>query len=194
MSYFESSNHIKERGMISRVMIGVLTVLTTTISLSQSAATIAVGQTAPDFTLPYATKDSVARTPLTLSSVVGKHNIVLAFYPADWSGGCTKEMCTMRDDFKDLEKLNAELLAVSGDYVFAHHEWAKQQNFPFRLLSDHLHTVARLYDSYTDKSYFNKRTVFILNKQGKIAYEDLEYSVADRDDFNRLKDALAKLQ
>jgi peroxiredoxin len=180
--------------MISRVMIAVLTVLTTTISLSQSPTTIAVGQTAPDFTLPYATKDSVARTPLTLSSVVGKHNIVLAFYPADWSGGCTKEMCTMRDDFKDLEKLNAELLAVSGDYVFAHHEWAKQQNFPFRLLSDHLHTVARLYDSYADKSYFNKRTVFIIDKQGKIAYEDLEYSVADRDDFNRLKDALARLQ
>lgn len=180
--------------MFFKVMIAVLTILATTIGLAQSTATIAVGQAAPDFTLPYATKDSISRTPLTLSKIVGEHNIVLAFYPADWSSGCTKEMCTMRDDFKDLEKLHAELLAISGDYVFAHHEWAKQQNFQFRLLSDHLHAVARLYDSFNDKGYFNKRTVFVINKQGKIAYEDLEYSVADQDDFNRLKDALAKLQ
>jgi len=49
-----------------------------------------VGDPAPDFSLPYATRDSVARDSLKLSSLVGKKNIVLAFYPADWSGGCTK--------------------------------------------------------------------------------------------------------
>jgi peroxiredoxin len=180
--------------MSRRAMMLVLTVLATSAAFSQSEPTIKVGQTAPDFNLQYATRDSIARTPLKLSNTVGVRNIVLAFYPADWSGGCTKEMCTMRDDFKDLEKLNAELLAISGDYVFAHYAWAKEQNFPFRLLSDHLHTVAKLYDSYNDKYGFNKRTVFVIDKQGKIAYEDLEYSVADNDDFNRLKDALAKLQ
>ncbi len=180
--------------MSCREMMLVLTVLATSVGFSQSEPTIKVGQTAPDFSLQYATRDSIARTPLKLSNTVGVRNIVLAFYPADWSGGCTKEMCTMRDDFKDLEKLNAELLAISGDYVFAHHAWAKEQNFPFRLLSDHLHAVAKLYDSYNDKYGFNKRTVFVIDKQGKIAYEDLEYSVADNDDFIRLKDALAKLQ
>ena len=153
-----------------------------------------VGQAAPDFTLQYATRDSIARTPLTLSKFIGKRAIVLAFYPADWSGGCTKEMCTMRDDFGSLEKLNAEILAISGDYVFAHHQWAKDENFPFRLLSDHLHTVARQYASYNDKYGFNKRTVFIVDKNGSIAYENLEYSVSSSDDFNHLKDALARLQ
>jgi peroxiredoxin len=180
--------------MRSTVLTAALMGLAVSMGFSQSNSTIQVGQAAPDFALPYATKDSIARTPLKLSGTVGERNIILAFYPADWSGGCTKEMCTMRDDFKDLEKLNVELLAISGDYVFAHHEWARQQNFPFRLLSDHLHNVARLYDSYNDKYGFNKRTVFVVDKHGNIAYEDLEYSVADKDDFNRLKEALAKLQ
>jgi peroxiredoxin len=180
--------------MICKAMTLAFTVLATSVGLSQSEPMIKVGQAAPDFSLPFATKDSISREPLQLSKVVGQRNIILAFYPADWSSGCTKEMCTMRDDFKDLEKLNGELLSISGDYVFAHHEWAKQQNFPFKLLSDHLHSVAKLYDSYNEKYGFNKRTVFVIDRQGKIAYEDLQYSVADNDDFNRLKDALSKLQ
>ncbi len=168
--------------------------LAATLSPGQTPEAPKVGQVAPDFTLPYATKDSIARTPLTLSKLVGQRSIIIAFFPADWSGGCTKEMCTMRDDFGSLEKLNAEILPISGDYVFAHHQWAKDENFQFRLVSDHLHTVAKLYASYNDKYGFNKRTVFVVDKQGKIAYEDLDYSVADNDAFNRLKDALSKLQ
>lgn len=183
--------------MFTRMKIMMLAGLfgcTVSTGLAQPKATIQVGQKAPDFSLPYATRDSIAREPLQLSKIIGQRNIILAFYPADWSSGCTKEMCTMRDDFKDLEKLNAELLAISGDYVFASHEWAKQQNFPFRLLSDHLHKVAQLYDSYTDGKYFNHRTVFVVGKDGKIVYEDLEYSVANSNDFDRLKNALTKLQ
>lgn len=172
----------------------MLSVLFGSIAAAQSDPAPRVGEMAPDFTLPYATRDSIARTPVELSKLVGQRAIILAFYPADWSGGCTKEMCTMRDDFKDLSSLNAELLPISGDYVFAHHEWAKQQNFPFKLVSDHLHKVAKLYDSFNEKYGFNKRTVFVIDKQGKVAYENLDYSVADNEDFNKLKDALKKLE
>src|SRR3989442_13622128 len=97
-----------------------------------STAGFKVGDPAPDLSLPYATRDSVASDDLKLSSFIGKRNIILAFYPADWSGGCTKEFCTMRDDFSSLSSLNAEVLAISGDYRFSHHEWAKQLNFPFK--------------------------------------------------------------
>ena len=151
------------------------------------------GQPAPEFSLPYATKDSIAHTPLKLSDFAGKSNVVLAFYPADWSGGCTKEVCTMRDDFGNLQKLNAEILAISGDYVYSHFEWAKHHSLPFRLLSDHSHQVAKVYASYNEKSGMNKRTVFVIDKQGKVAFADLQYSVADNEDFDRLKEALAKL-
>jgi len=164
------------------------------ISFSQEMLAPAVGQKAPDFALQYATRDSIIRTPLRLSEVVGKQNIILAFYPADWSGGCTKEVCTMRDDFSNLQKLNADVYGISGDYVWSHFEWAKHHNLPFKLLSDHDHAVAKTYASYNEKSLFNKRTVFVVDKMGNIAYADLEYSVRDDEDFKRLKEALGKLQ
>ncbi len=194
MNYLDASIIIKEGRTMFRAGAMLMGVFIASVAAGQSDPAPKVGELAPDFTLPYATRDSIARTPLELSKITGTRAIILAFYPADWSGGCTKEMCTMRDDFKDLSGLNAELLAISGDYVFAHHEWAKQQNFPFKLLSDHLHKVAALYDSFNEKYGFNKRTVFVIDKQGKIAYENLNYSVADNDDFTLLKNALKKLE
>ncbi|MBI3579353.1 MAG: peroxiredoxin [Ignavibacteriales bacterium] len=160
---------------------------------AQTATELTVGQAAPDFTLPFATRDSIARTPLKLSDFAGKSNVILAFYPADWSGGCTKEVCTMRDDFGNIQKLNAEILAISGDYVYSHFEWAKHHDLPFKLVSDHSHNVAKTYNSYNDKSMMNKRTVYLIDKQGKIAYMDLEYSVRDDEDFNKLKTAIGAL-
>src|SRR5687767_4268910 len=77
-----------------------------------------VGEAAPDFKLPYATQEKVFMKPeeqMSLSSLRGK-NVILAFYPADWSGGCTTEVCTFRDTFADLGKLNAVVLGISGDY------------------------------------------------------------------------------
>lgn len=151
------------------------------------------GDPAPDFTLPYATKDSVSGDKLTLSSLIGKRNIVLAFYPADWSGGCTKEMCTMRDNFEQLSKLNADILPISGDYEYSHHEWAKAQNFPFKMVSDHLHSVSRMYGSYNELTGFNRRTIYVIDKSGKIAYVDLEYKARDPQSFEKLQDALKNL-
>lgn len=161
---------------------------------AQNAPMLQVGDRAPEFSLPYATKDSIARTPLNLSSLIGKSAIVLAFYPADWSGGCTKEVCTMRDDFGNIQSLNADILAISGDYVYSHHEWAKHHNLPFKLVSDHNHEVAKAYYSYNEKSLMNKRTVVVIDTHGAIAYMDLEYSVRDDADFQLLKSALAKLR
>jgi peroxiredoxin len=161
---------------------------------AQPPSALAVGQPAIDFTLPYATKDSISRVPFTLSEAIGRKNIVLAFYPADWSGGCTKEVCALRDDWGNLEALNAEVLGISGDYVYSHHEWAKHHNLPFKLLSDHSHEVAKAYESYNDRTGYNRRTVVVIDRLGTIAYIDLQYSVADDEDFKRLKEALSKLQ
>lgn len=157
------------------------------------AQTPAVGSAAPDFSLPFATKDSVARQQLKLSSLLGTRAIVLAFYPADWSPGCTKELCTFRDSFADLGSLNADILGISGDYVWSHHAWAKHHALPFRLLSDHRHEVARAYGSFNEETNFTRRTVFVIDKRGIIAYADLDYSVADNQDFERLKAALSSL-
>jgi peroxiredoxin len=161
---------------------------------AQSQNSLKVGDTAPDFALPYATKDSISRSSVGLSDFAGKRAVILAFYPADWSTGCTKEVCALRDNFAGLQALDAEVLAISGDYVWSHHEWAKSLNLPFKLLSDHGHLVAKLYGSYNDKSMYNRRTVFVVDKHGKIAYLNLEYSVADIKDFEKLKSAIASAQ
>jgi len=173
-----------------------LTVLVLVTSFTQDTTSkqLSVGDAAADFTLPYATKDSVSPDNLTLSSLFGKRAIVLAFYPADWSGGCTKEMCTMRDNFSALSELNAEILGISGDYEYSHHEWAKHLELPIKLVADHTHAVAKNYNSYNDAAGYNKRTIYVIDKQGKIAYIDPKYSVRDMDSFNKLKAALKNLQ
>jgi peroxiredoxin len=180
--------------MIKTIVATISFLFCTGLVPPQTATQLAIGQRAPDFTLPYATKDSVARTPLHLSNLIGKGPVVLAFYPADWSPGCTKEVCTLRDNFAALESLKAQVLAISGDYVWSHHEWAKYQNLSFRLLSDHTHQVAKTYDSYNDRSHYNKRTVYVIDETGTIAYIDPAYSVADLGSFNKLKQALATLK
>ena len=85
---------------------------------------LSIGLEAPDFSLPFATKDSIGFGEVTLSAYTGKKIVILAFYPADWSGGCTKEVCTFRDNFAALGSLDTEILAISGDYPYSHHEWA----------------------------------------------------------------------
>lgn len=160
------------------------------VSLLEARSQIRVGMKAPDFQLPYATKDTIIFEGLKLSDYFGKTVVLLAFYPADWSGGCTKEVCTLRDNFSQLSILNAEVLGISGDYVFSHHEWAHHHNLPFKLLSDHSHSAAKLYESYNENSGFNKRTVFVIDSTGVIVYIDLHYDVSTAESFTKLHDAM----
>ncbi len=180
---------------MKKILFAVLALALTGSALAATAEPVLkVGEKAPGFTLPYATRDSIARVPLSLSSLEGQRNVVVAFYPADWSGGCTKEVCTLRDNFADLGALDAEIVAISGDYVFSHHEWAKYHNLPFRLASDHDHAVAKKYGVYNPATGHDNRTIFVVGKDGKIAYDDYHYSVADSVSFDKLKTALAKLK
>lgn len=156
-----------------------------------SAQTLDVGDIAPDFALRYATKDSIAGEALRLSGAVQQSRVLLAFYPADWSSGCTKEVCGMRDDIASLTGLGIEVLGISGDYVYSHHAWAKHHDLPFRLLSDHRHDVARAYGSFNEDSGFTRRSVFVIDNERRIRYIDLEYSVRDDVDYQSLKRALS---
>ena len=176
------------------IVIGLLMLAAAGIVVADTGTAPKVGDAAPDFLLPYATRDSVAADSLRLSALVGKRNIVLAFYPADWSGGCTREVCTLRDNFTSLGAVNADVIGISGDYVFSHYEWAKFHKLPFRLASDHDHAVAKRYESFNAAYGFNRRTVFVVDKKGKIAYADLAYSSRDSVSFNKLQTALKGIQ
>lgn len=177
-------------------LLSLLTLACGCLAVAQSDRypELKVGDDFIDFTLPVATKDSIAMNELHLASLVGSKNIVLAFYPADWSGGCTKEVCAIRDNFAQLAKLNATVVGISGDYVYSHHEWAKFHSLPFMLASDHTHGIAARYNSYNESTGYNKRTVVVIDAKGKIAYLDLAYSTKDMTSFTKLQEALTKLQ
>jgi peroxiredoxin Q/BCP len=184
-------------GHITRTVLAVMLLLAVCPAAKVGANSTApkVGEAAPDFTLPYATQEKIFMKPeerLSLASLRGK-NVVLAFYPADWSGGCTKEVCTLRDTFAELAKLNAAVLGLSGDYVFSHHEWAKFHKLPFPLLSDHDHKVARQYDSFNEANGFNKRTVYLIDKNGIVRYANMDFKAGDKKDYDTLRAELEKL-
>lgn len=164
-------------------------------TVAASTATLQTGAPAPDFALPYATSERVFLRPdeqMRLASLRGR-NVILAFYPADWSGGCTREVCTLRDTFAELSRLNATVLGISGDYVFSHHEWAKHHNLQFPLLSDHDHRVARAYNSFDERSGYNKRTVVLIDREGVVRYVNLNFRAGEAADYNALRAELERL-
>ncbi len=153
-----------------------------------------IGEKAPDFLLPIATKDTIIFEGKKLSDFLGKGPVVLAFYPADWSGGCTKEVCTIRDSFSEFEKLGATVIGISGDYVFSHKQWAQHHNLPFWLASDHLGKVSLQFASYNPESGYNQRTVYVLHKNGVVRYKNLAFKAGSDEDFKALKEALAAVK
>src|SRR5688572_28760449 len=99
-----------------------------------------VGAKAPDFTL-----HNQDRQDVTLSQELKKGPVVLAFFPAAFSGTCQQEFCTFRDSSADLSKVNATVLGVSTDTFFALKAWADQNKLTFPLLSDYNKEVIRQY-------------------------------------------------
>lgn len=151
--------------------------------------TLKVGDKLPDFKMPFATADSISFNGISNEDLMGQR-FILAFYPAAWSSGCTGEMCTFRDNFTVFEELGVEILAISGDYVFSHHEWAKHHNLNFRLLADHTREYGKKMGVYMDQYGMFQRSVFVVGPDGVFEYIDYDYSLKDEADFNALMDFL----
>jgi thioredoxin-dependent peroxiredoxin len=111
------------------------------------------GSTPPPFTL----KDSEGRS-VSLVDFAGTH-VVLYFYPADDTPGCTKEACAFRDAWDDLRDLGVTVLGVSPDDGESHRRFASKHNLPFTLLSDPDHQVMRAYGAYGEKTMYGRKVV-----------------------------------
>jgi peroxiredoxin Q/BCP len=105
---------------------------------------------APDFTL---TSDS--GEPVTLSSLRGKP-VVLYFYPADDTPGCTTQACGIRDAYGDFERAGAVVLGISPDSTASHVRFREKYGLPFTLLSDPEHAVAEQYGAWGEKRNYGK--------------------------------------
>jgi len=128
---------------------------------------LSVGQAAPDFTLQNQDKKEVK-----LSDFAGKRNVVLMWYPLDWSPVCTNEHACFVNDMKKFETLDAELLGVSVDSVWSHKAFADKMGIKYSLLAD-FHprgAMSEKYGVYLADKGITGRAIAIVNKTGKIAW------------------------
>jgi len=128
---------------------------------------IAVGQTAPDFALLNQEKKEVK-----LSDFAGKKNVVLVWYPLDWSPTCTNEHVCFVNDMKAFETLAAEVLGVSVDSVWSHKAFAEKMGIKYSLLAD-FHprgAMSEKYGVYLADKGITGRAIAIVNKAGKVAW------------------------
>lgn len=148
-----------------------------------------VGEVAPAFTAAWADASGIKAKPVSLKDLKGKV-VVLAFYPLDRSGGCTIEMDKFRDDYATLFGDGVVVLPTSIDTLESHVSWAKDGKFPFSMISDPKRELAIKYGSNGPK-YFN-RTIFVIGKDGKVAYTNMKFSVNTQEQWDILAAEIKK--
>ena len=151
---------------------------------------ISVGQVAPDFSL----KDQ-SQKDVKLSDFVGKKNVVLVFYPLDWSPTCTNEHVCFVNEMKSFEQLDAEVLGVSVDSVWSHKAYADKMGIHYSLLADFnpRGAMAEKYGVYLADKGITGRSIVIVNKQGKIAWIK-NYDIPVVPDLKEVSDALKQVK
>ena len=129
--------------------------------------TLQVGQPAPDFTV----KAADGRE-LTLSQFRGAKNVVVYFYPADFTYVCTKEACGFRDVYQDLASRDTEVIGISVDDDAKHRKFAEKYGVPFALVSDPDRALAEKFGATGGLVGLMKkarRVTYVIDKQGVVA-------------------------
>lgn len=149
-----------------------------------------VGRRAPDFSLHWATKDGVGpiEAPYQLASDRGK-TVVVAFYPRDFTKGCTAEMRTFAEQYDSLFGPDVVLVGISTDSLETHARFAKSLDLPFRLLSDPEQRVSKQFAS-KDQGGYNRRTVYVIGPDGKVKYRNMRFNPLDPRDYKELREAI----
>ncbi|HEX4920095.1 MAG TPA: peroxiredoxin [Candidatus Bathyarchaeia archaeon] len=122
---------------------------------------IRVGSPAPDFRLR--TRDG---SIVSLEEFRGKKNVVVYFYPKDFTRGCTAEACEFRDYYEQFKTLGAEVIGISGDSEQSHDSFAREHSLPFILLSDPDGLVRKAFEVKKSLGLIPGRVTFVIDKQG----------------------------
>jgi peroxiredoxin Q/BCP len=129
---------------------------------------LSAGDKAPDFTLP-----DPDGTPVSLSSYAGK-KVVVYFYPAASTAGCTTQACDFRDNIASLRSSGYEVLGVSPDSQDKQKRFRDEENVPYPLLCDPSHEVLEAYGAWGEKNNYGKkvigviRSTFVIDEQGEV--------------------------
>lgn len=150
------------------------------------AGPVQVGQPAPDFTAP-----STAGGEARLADYKGKW-LVLYFYPKSFTGGCTKESCSLRDGYANIQSLGAVILGSSFDDLEQQKKFKAEYKLPFELLADTKKEVATAYDSVMIGGFAASRKTYVIDPQGKLAAIVSDVRTGDHD--AQVAEVLKKLQ
>ena len=151
---------------------------------------IAVGQAAPEFTL----KDQ-SMAEVKLADYRGKKNVVIMFYPLDWSPVCTNEHACVVNDMKKFDTLDAQVLGLSVDSAWSHKAYAEKMGIKYPLLADFnpRGAVAEKFGVYLADKGITGRAIAIVDKGGKIAWFK-NYDIPVVPDINEVAQALAAVK
>jgi len=156
------------------------------------SSNLAVGDKAPDFTLWEAPGKSI-----TLSEELENGPVVLVFYPADFTSGCTKELCTFRDMLTGFNDMGAQVLGISVDGIFSHAAFKKANDLDFPLLSDWEKTTIRNYGivfpDLAGMKEVAKRSVFVVDTDGTLAYVWVSDNPGILPNFDEVQEAVSAL-
>lgn len=151
------------------------------------------GQKAPLFTLPDSDKKMVS-----LADQKGK-NVVLLFFPAAFTGTCTKELCQTRDELSFYNDLNATVFGISVDMPYSLAKFKELNNYNFSLLSDFNKEASTAYGSIYELwnlglKGVSKRASFVIDKDGVVRYAEVLENASDYPNFDAIKATLTKLK
>jgi peroxiredoxin len=149
-----------------------------------------VGTKAPDFSLSDANGKLIH-----LSEFRGK-NVVLVFYPLDWSPACSDQLNLYQSELAEFERANAQLIGISMDSIYSHGAWAAVRGLTFPLLAD-FHPkgqVARLYGVMRDSHGFSERALYIIDANGYIRYAHISPKLNHIPDIYELLNQLEQLE
>jgi peroxiredoxin Q/BCP len=129
---------------------------------------LTIGAEAPDFTLTSDRGEHVS-----LSSFRGRQPVVLVFYPMDFTGGCTQQLCAIRDDHQRFVEAGALVLGVSAAPRLLHRAFSARHGYQFPLLDDRARRVAKAYETFDPRRpLVNLRTVYVVGKDGHIRFAE----------------------
>lgn len=150
------------------------------------------GQSAPDFSLFNSEK-----TKISLADFKGK-NLVILFFPQAFTGVCTTELCSVRDNLNAYSSLNAEVVGISVDSIFTLAKFKEEQSYNFPLLSDFNKEISQAYGSFYEEFVFDmkgvsRRAAFVVDADGIVQYAEVLESAGDQPNFDAIKATLAEL-
>jgi len=155
-----------------------------------------VGTKAPDFTLK--SKQASGLVDVKLSNNFGKKNTVLLFFPAAFTGVCTKEMCDLTGSINDYSKLDADVIGVSVDSPFSQEAWAQKEKINLTLASDLNKEVIKKYDvvfpMLAGVGDTAARAAFVIDKNGVVQYSEQTPTPKDLPNFEKVKEKLGSLK